>query len=260
METFDYRKYTWMAGILALVCVAFAAFAVGLSDMKSLKHPNGIQATITVTGEGEVTAIPDIATVIATVREVAKTVPEAQKAVETKVAKALASISSLGVDKKDTKTLSYTVNPKYETQTIYCITVPCPQGKNVVVGYEVSETIQIKVRKIDIAGDVIGALGKVNITEINGPDFTVDDMDKVQADAKALAIANAKGKAKLTAKALHERLGEVVQFSEDNGGYYPTMYGIGGASMMKNESSDRITIPTGESVIKSRVTITYSLD
>ncbi len=268
METFDYKKYTWIAGILSLVCIAFVAFATGLSEMKSLKHPNGTQATITVTGEGEVTAIPDIATVTMTVREVAKTVPLAQKAVETKITKALADISSLGVDKKDTKTLSYTVNPKYETQNTYCPMVqsnslipypPCPQGKSVIVGYEVAETVSIKIRKIDTAGDVVGVIGKANITEVNGPDFTVDNIDKPKADAKVLAIQKAQDKAKATAKALGVSLGEITQFSEDNGGYYPMMYSAG-VSAMKAGPSDSVTIPTGESVIKSNVTITYSLD
>lgn len=259
MQTFDYKKYTWIAGMVALFCVAFASLAIGLENLKSVKYPNGTQASIIVMGEGEVTALPDVATVIATIRESAKTVPEAQKSVESKITQALASVESLGVNKKDVKTLSYTVNPKYETKTIYCITIPCPQGNTVIVGYEVSETVQIKVRNIDKAGEVIGVLGKANITEISGPEFTVDDMEKVQAEAKVKAIKNAQTKAKMTAKALHERLGEVIQFSEENGGYYPRVYGMGGVASMKAESNN-VTLPQGESVIKSRVTITYSLD
>ncbi len=165
------------------------------------------------------------------------------------------------MDKKDTKTLSYTVNPKYETQTIYCVTVPCPQGKTVVIGYEVTQTIQIKVRKVDIAGDVVGEIGAVNITEISGPEFTVDDMDKVNADAKEIAIKNAKEKAKATAKALGVDLGSIMQFSEDNGGYYPMYYKTDAVSSMSGGATrESATLPQGESVIKSRVSITYSLD
>lgn len=259
----DYKKYTWIAGGVALACIAFASIANGLGEFKSLKHPNGTQATITVTGEGEVTALPDIATITITVRESAKTVPEVQKLVEAKVTKAIESVSALGVDKKDTKTLSYTVNPKYEyinTPVIYSGSAYMPvQSKQKLVGYEVAETIQIKVRKVDTAGDVIGALGTANITEISGPEFTVDDMDKAQADAKEIAIKKARAKAKETAKALGAHLGEVVQFSENSGGYYP-MYYKGAAAPMAAESSDRVTIPTGESVIKSNVSITYSID
>jgi hypothetical protein len=257
MNTFDYKKYVWVSGIVALLGVAFVSFAMGLVNLDLLKHPNGQVATITVTGEGEVTAVPDIATVIATIRETAKTVPEAQKAVEAKVSQALSQMESFGVDKKDIKTISYTVNPKYESQQIYCITVPCPQGKTIIVGYDVSETIQIKVRKIDSAGGVIGALGKTNITEISGPEFAVDNMDSAQAEAKTLAIKDAREKAKATAKSLGYRLGEITQFNENGGNYYPRAYGMEISAM--KPGMDSVSLPQGESVIKSNVSVTYSL-
>lgn len=262
MENTDYKKYVWMTGSLALVAVSFAAFASGVSDFNTVKHPNGQVASITVTGEGEVTALPDIATVSLTVRESAKTVPEAQKAVEAKVTQALKDISALGVDtKKDTKTLSYTINPKYEQEnTGYCTGYVCPPTKMVVVGYEVAQSMQVKVRKITDAGAVIGAIGKANITEVSGPEFTVDDMDKAQAEAKAIAIAKALDKAKVTASSLHVGLGSVMNFSEDNGNQYPVMYSAKAMSVNAGGAADSVTLPQGESVIKSKVTITYSLD
>ena len=261
MENTNYKKYTWLAGTLALVSISYAAVAMGSLNFNLRNHPNGQVASITVSGEGEVTAIPDIATITFTVRESAKTVPEAQKMVEKKVTQASSDMDSLGVNKKDTKTISYTVNPKYETQGVatYCISYPCPPVKTVIVGYEVAQTIQVKVRKIDTAGDVVGVIGKANITEISGPDFTVDDMDKPEADAKALAIKKAQDKAKVTAKALGVSLGEITQFSEDGNNVYPTVYraeamsakGFGGVA------SDSVTLPQGENVIKKTVSITY---
>ena len=258
METFDYRKYTWIAGALALLGIAFASLAMGISNFDSLKHPNGQVASITVTGDGEVTALPDIATITATVREVAKTVPEAQKLVETKITKGLGLVDDIGVKKEDVKTISYMVNPKYESdQKVYCYSTGCPVPKQIIVGYEVTETIQIKVRKVDSAGEVLGALGSANITEIGGPEFTVDDLDKVNQEAKTKAVENARKKAANTAKSLGVSLGNIISYNEDNGGYYPVMYGSGAS--MKAET-DRVTVPAGENVIKAKVTITYSLD
>jgi uncharacterized protein YggE len=262
MESNNYKKYAWMAGTLALICVAYASIGFGMNNFSAMNHPNGQVASISVSGEGEVTAKPDIATVTFTVRESAKTVPEAQKLAEAKIAAGVKALESLGVNKdKDVKTLSYNVNPKYETQqTGYCNGYICPPGKTVVTGYEVTQSVSVKVRKVEQAGEVFGALGKVNITEISGPDFTVDDMDKVNASAKALAIANAKEKAEATAKALGVSLGSITQFSEDNGGYYPMMYRSSmstGAAL--DAKAEAVTVPQGENVIKSRVTITYTL-
>jgi uncharacterized protein YggE len=261
MESGNYKKHAWFAGTLALICVSFGSFAFGLSNLDAIKHPNGQVASISVSGEGEVTAIPDIATVSFTVRESAKTVPEAQKLAEKKITDGLKALEALGVDKKDTKTLSYVVSPKYESQqTGYCNGYVCPPMKTIITGYEVSQSVTVKVRKVDQAGEVVGVLGKANITEITGPDFTVDDMDKVQADAKALAIEKAQEKAEATAKALGVSLGSITQFSEDNGGYYPVMYRAESMSMgVAGKAADAVTLPQGENVIKSRVTITYTL-
>jgi uncharacterized protein len=253
--TSDYRKYTWIAGTVALVCISLAALALGLSEMKSLKHPNGTVATITVSGEGEVTALPDIATVTFTVRESAKTVPEAQRLAEVKIEAALKALKALNIDEKDTKTLSYTVNPKYEN-VVYSGYMSSPK----IIGYEVAQSMQVKVRAIDNAGAVIGALGGANITEISGPEFTVDDMDVIQAEAKEKAIAQAREKAKATAKALGASLGVVTQYNEDTGGYYPyPAYMKAEAGSAQNAVRD-VSLPQGENVIKSRVTITYSLN
>jgi uncharacterized protein YggE len=259
MESTNYKKYTWMAGTLAFVCISFAALGFGMNNFDAVKHPNGQVASISVTGDGEATAVPDIATVTFTVRESAKTVPEAQKLAEAKIAKGLKDLESLGVDKKDTKTLSYTVNPKYESQqTGYCNGYICPPAKTVVVGYEVAQSLSVKVRKVDQAGEVIGVLGKENITEISGPDFTVDDIDKVQAEAKAMAIKKAQEKAQVEAKALGVSLGSIISFNEDNGGYYPMAYRADSMSSgMVAEA--KVSLPTGENVVKSRVTITYTI-
>lgn len=261
METMTDKKYVRMAVALALLSVAFAAYASGVKDLNGAKHPNGQIASITVTGEGEVTALPDIAKVNLTVRESAKTVPEAQKAVEAKITVVLKELESLNIDKKDTKTVSYTINPKYEQQNAsYCIGYVCPPTKTVVVGYEVAQSLQINVKKIDNAGAVIGIIGKANVTEMSGPEFAVEDMEKAQADAKALAIKKAQDKAKATAKALHADLGEIMSFSEDGGNMYPMMYRAEATMSKIGGASDAVSLPQGESVIKSRVTITYTLE
>lgn len=259
MESGNNKKYAFYAGIIAAGCISFAALAFGMSNLDAIKHPNGQVASINVSGEGEVTAIPDIATVSFTVREAASTVPEAQKLAEAKITEGLKALEALGVEKKDTKTLSYNVNPRYESQqTGYCNGYVCPPTKSVITGYEVSQSVVVKVRKVDQAGEVLGVLGKVNITEISGPEFTIDDLEKAQADAKALAIKDAKEKAEATAKALGVSLGEITAFNEDNGGYYPTMYRAE-AAMTMNQAKDAVTLPAGENIIKSRVTITYTL-
>lgn len=258
MENYDYKKYTWVAGTLALAGIFFATLATGLAEFKRMDNPNGQQGTFTVSGEGEVAAVPDIATVTFTVQESGKTVAEAQELVEAKVKAGIDALANLGVEEKDRRTLYYNVNPKYEyTSGGGYATNPR------IVGYDVSQSVEAKVRNTDAAGDVIGALGAANITNISGPTFTFDDPSKLQAQAKEKAVEQAREKAKATAKALGKRLGEVIQYSENQGGYMPygrdavmnqAAFGKGGAL------GPEVTLPTGENTVKVYVSITYTLE
>lgn len=256
--TFDYKKYAWIAGIFALAGVFFASLAFGAAQWKEAKHPNGQQGSISVSGDAEITAVPDIATVTITVRESAKTVPQAQELVEAKVIAGINALASLGVEEKDRRTLYYNVNPKYEY-----VSGGGYATNPRVVGYEVSQTVEIKIRNVDVAGDVLGALGAANITEISGPTFTVDDPEKFKAQAKEEAIEEAREKAKATARALGMNLGEVIAFTEDTGGYYPyARDSVMNQAAYSKEGGlgSEVTLPTGENTITSRVTITYSLE
>ena len=258
MENLNYKKYSFIVGIVLGVSLVILSLVYAYVEWNSYGKANGQFATITVSGEGEVIAKPDIATVSFTVHESAKTVPEAQRLVEEKIKAGLAEIKSLNVEDKDVKTDSYYVNPKYVQNQVYCIVYPCPQPASKIDGYEVSETITVKIRNIEKAGEVLGLIGKANITEMNGPDFTVDDTKKLEEEAKTKAIAEAKAKAKKIASDLGVSLGEISNYSE-NGGYYPVMmkadmaYGRGGAT----ESS--VTVPQGETNVKSNVSITYTI-
>lgn len=250
METFDYKKYSYITGIALGVALIILSLTIASTQKESVDN----QAVITVTGEGEVVAKPDIATVTFTVRENAKTVPEAQKLTEAKVTKGLESLKTLGVVDTDVKTLSYNVSPRYVSSQIYCpMSSYCPTQTK-IDGYDVAETIQVKIRKIDQAGEAIGLIGGANITEITGPDFTIDDTKKLEDQAKSLAINEAKLKAQKIAKDLGVRLGHISAYSE-NGGYYPSV-GFGGAMIAK---ADSITVPQGETNVKVNVSVSYKI-
>lgn len=252
--------YVWRTGTLLAVCLSVLALTYAYGEVKSWSNPATLGATITVSGTGEATAIPDIATISFTVREVAKTVPEAQKLVEAKAKPAIDALTKIGVASKDLKTLSYTVNPKYEYTTC-APTAPYCQQKQIIVGYEVAQTTQAKIRKIDSAGEAIAIIGDNKISEMNGPTFEVDDIEKVKAEAKEAAIKDARAKASKTADSLGVSLGRITGFNED-GGYSPApmMMRAEVASFgMAKDSLQAVSVPQGETVMKTNVSITYEL-
>ncbi len=220
--------------------------------------------TITVTGTGKAAALPDIAVINFTVQETGASVSEAQTAATTKTNAALAAVKKYHIDDADVSTISYNVMPQYE-QT------PCGAGNGTlcpaylppanerIVGYEVAETIQVKVRKTEDAGALLQDLGDLGVENISGPNFMVDDDSSVHDAARGKAIADAQTQAQLLAKQLGVHLGKVVSFSENGGGYpSPVMYkAMDAAGSVATAPAPEL--PMGENETSVTVSVTYEI-
>ena len=250
---------------VALV-VLLMVFLVALS-LNAFKQTSYIgkdippMTTVSFNGEGEVVAIPDIAELTFTVSEDATTVADAQTAATKKLNDSLAALKDLGIEDKDIKTTSYTINPKYEYNQIYCITVPCPSGKSVLTGYTVSQSILLKIRDTSNAGKVVTALGNLKVSQVSGLTFSIEDDKAVIAEARGKAIADAKTQAEATAKALGVKLGDITSFYESSGPrpVYYSKDAVMGMGVATNSATSAPAVPTGENTITSNVTITYEL-
>lgn len=212
------------------------------------------ESTISITGHGEVASVPDIANISFTISKEAKTVKEAQALVTEIETKALALLKENKVAENDIKTTNSSFNPKYkyEYKGAYY-----PQN-SVIVGYEVYETIEVKVRDIDNVGKLIEGLGSAGVSNLNGPNFAIDEEDTLKAEARREAIEDAKIKAEELAKDLGVKLGKIVSFNENNYGGVPIYYAK--ASLEADTlSSSAPSLPKGENTISSDVTIVYKI-
>jgi uncharacterized protein YggE len=251
---------------------------VGIKAVEALKEYQyigvGTPATdvITVSGTGDVLATPDVADFSFTVSEDGTTAVDAQNKATPKVNAALAAIKAAGVADADVKTTSYDLSPKYEYNTIACPQVmsqgsggtnmiyPCPpSGKQTLTGYTLSETIEVKVRKTDTAGDLLAKITAVGPSYISGVNFVIDNPDVLQEQAREKAIADAKSKAATLAKALGVHLSRIVNFSDNSGG--PIYYAASSGGMAEAVPSGAPTpeLPTGQNKITSNVSITYEI-
>jgi uncharacterized protein YggE len=230
----------------------------------------GVQATntISVTGHGEMVAVPDIATFTFSVVSTKTTVTEAQTEATAKANAITAYLKSAGINEKDIQTTDYSISPQYDYQSAVCPSaasysgassaVYCPGGRQVLKGYEVRQTTTIKVRDTAKAGDFLAQVGSKGATELSGLNFTFDDPTGVEAEAREKAITDAKEKAKLLAKQLGVSLVRVVSFNESGRSpVYPMAYGLGGAAMAKDAAAPEISL--GQNKLTSDVSITYEI-
>ncbi len=252
----------------AIVLGALAIFLVVLtiSQLKQYRFiGRGVTAsnTIAVSGMGEVFAVPDRATFTVSVREEGATVADAQDKATEKTNAIIAYLKSSEVEEKDIKTVSYNVNPKYEwEQAEACRNGYCPPGKQKLVGFEVSQSLSVKVKDTKKAGELLSGVGSKGASEVSGLSFTIEDEDKLKEEAREKAITEAKEKADALADQLGVEVVRVVGFYEDTGGYPPIAYGMGGdmaVRTMAQEAKASPEIPAGENKIVSNVNITYEI-
>jgi len=253
------------ANIIKLIKI-FLIVIILLFATKTISEFRGIKfigeattpATISFDGQGEVSAVPDIATISFSIRNEAKTMKAAQAVVTDKVNQSLKFLKDNGVADKDIKTTNYSSYPKYDYSQMPCSQSYCPPGKQILTGYEVSQNIEVKVRVIDDAGKIVEGLAIAGVTDMNGPNFAIDKEDALKDEARALAIADAKTKAKILARQLQVRLVRIVNFSEGGMNPYP-MYAKAELMSADGGAPRAPELPVGENKITSNVSITYEI-
>lgn len=245
-------------GIFLMIFLA----VISIKQLKSLDDDSYAVNVISVNGKGEAISIPDIATFSFAVNETAKTVKEAQEKATIKIDAALKAVKAGGVLEKDIKTSSYSINPHYEYNQGVCTQYGCPNGKNVLTGYDVNQTIDVKIRDLSKAGELFDSIGKAGVQTVNGLQFSIDDIDSVKAIAREEAIANAKDRAKKIAKDLGVKLVKITSFYDSSDEqvypYAREMSTMSGDSMLQKAVS--ITeVPIGEQKVTARVSISYEI-
>jgi hypothetical protein len=160
---------------------------------------------ISVTGEANVSVPPDLALVDGGVTSEAKTAREATDANNTAMGKVLLALKIAGIDEKDVQTSRLSLQPQ---------SAPNRAGPNAIVGYRTSNRVTIKVRNVSNVAAVIDTLVGAGANEIGGIQFMVSQASKLLDEARDKAVADARRKAEIYARAAGVTLGAPLSISE----------------------------------------------
>ena len=222
-------------------------------------------ATITVSGEGSVFAIPDVAEFTFSVQSEAEQVPDAQSEVARRMEEITAFLKGEGIEERHIQTQNYSVWPRYEFREPAVatpsdrggVTPRPPQSERVLVGYEVMHTTKVTVTEMDDAGRLVGGVGERGATNVSNVVFSVEDEKVLKQEARALAIEEAKREAETLSRDLNVRLVRIVRFQESR---TPTSPGM---RMEMAEAQDAAApapaFDPGEEEIVSEVQVTYEI-
>jgi uncharacterized protein len=207
-------------GLLAagILLIAFVITAKGTAGAAAVPPPGpavssaiagdtngGIARGLVTTGAGYMKARPDMVEVSLGVTAIADTAAGAQRAIADREARVLDRATKLGIPARDTKTASYRIDPQYSYQ---------PGVPARITGYQAQETVIVIVRDVETIGAALDTFvqdeGAMNTTI----HFTLSDPKAAQAQARDLAIADARAKAEAMAKAAGLRLGKIVAIAD----------------------------------------------
>jgi len=200
------RATTLLATSFSAIMLAGALTLPALAQENQMtKQP----ARIAVTGEGTMTASPDMAILNLSVLREAKTAREAMTANNEAMAKVLEAMKKAGIEDRDLQTGGINIQPRY----VY------PDDKNglkepSITGYTVSNSLTVRVRDLAKVGNVLDESVTLGVNQ--GGDLNFVNPSATINEARKRAVADAIAKAKTLADAASVTLGRVVEINEQS--------------------------------------------
>jgi len=251
------RRILYLAGILLIAIIVIAVSGCdSISAPSSSKVSPGSQQTtgIWVTGQGEVTVVPDLAVLSLGVEAEADTVAQAQNEASTAMDEILTTLSNGGVEENDIQTQYFSIYPtrRWDPDT----------GEEELTGYQVTNMVTVKVRNVENTGTIIDAVAAAggNYIRISNISFTVDDPVPYQEEARTKALADAQEKAQQIADNAELNLGTPTYINESSS-YNPYTvdipYGLAVPVPTREAAS---SISPGETTVTVIMQVAYSID
>lgn len=252
------------------LAVIFGIFLLVTIQQKRDTAPTTNQ--VSFTGEGKIASKPDVALADFSIVTTGATSKATQDANSTRSKKVYDFLKKQGVDDKDIKTTYYNIAPQY-SYGVRMMTdsmpssiiqpmppVPAPGGDTTkITGYQVTQGYEVKIRDLDKASAVIDGLVSAGANQVSNVRFDFDDRDKVMAEARAKAIADAKSKAHQLESQIGIHLGKIINYYDNTLGY-PYMYDkLSASGMGGGGTSSGPVLNPGENELTVSVTITYQI-
>ena len=234
--------------------------ALGLQSGVSMAQDNpmrgdqqaGQHRTITVSGNGEISAAPDEALITLGVLKRGEDQMATQREVEQVVRKFIQASEKLGVDKRHIKTTQLNIQPQYEWNKA--------SSQRRLTGYQVQRQIEVELKDLSLLGLLLEEATSQGVNQANPPQLQSSRKDELQREALARAARNAQLNAQTVADTLGAKVGKARHINTTNVSFRPPPM----PRMMAMESrsaspSGADTFETGEISFSADVTVEFDL-
>lgn len=204
---------------------------------------------LTVTGEGSVSAVPDVATVTIGVRTVAQTAGRALANNSEDAATVIDTVRKSGVDSVDIQTSRFMMTPRYEDRQTTA-------REPIIIGYEVTNEVRVRLTNLTEMGELLDAAVAGGANRINAIEFGFQEPQRLADESRRKAVEDATRKAELYAEAAGLTLGAVESLTEVGGPQFaPPPY-----TAQMEAARAAPPIEAGEEAVTITITMTFALD
>jgi hypothetical protein len=234
-----------LAALLALAATPLAAAA---AQTPSLPAPVISGTRLDVVTTGEVMRVPDVARITAGVVTTAPTATAALEQNAAQMASVRAALRRAGIADRDIQTSSINLHPDYRHDE---------RGSNPqIIGYRASNEVMVKFRDIASTGKILDALVAQGANQISGPMLSIDKPEQALDEARLAALAAARMRAELYARAAGKKVGRILTISEAGGGPMP----MGRMMAQAASARDSTSIDPGEQSVAITLAVSFELE
>ncbi|MCI0580240.1 MAG: SIMPL domain-containing protein [Chloroflexi bacterium] len=240
------NKHGKFAVLALLLMVAMLVVACAPNTSAQAVEP---AAGITVVGHGEATGTPDQANVQVGVETFAETVDAATTQNQATIDAIMAALEAQGIAREDIQTSNY---------SLWAEQFYGERGPEGIVGYHVSNQVNVTIRDIGKVGDVLAAVIGAGANNIFGVNFSVADPAALEAEAREKAMADARARAEELARLSNVELGEVRVISEVIQ-TPPPIFGAGGGGFDMEQGAAAPSVTPGQLNFQVQIQVTFGI-
>lgn len=203
---------------------------------------------ITVTGQGAVESVPDMATITMGVVSQGKTGAQAMARNSKDLAAMMAKLKAAGIAPRDMQTSNLSLSPRWDNR-------PSSKGGDPeIIGFVAQNTVTVRIRDMARLGEILDAVVQNGANSFRGLSFGLQHPRPAQDQARIKAVEDAITKAKLLTNAAGVELGDIISISESTSGRPSPM-------MMNDMAMARGAVPVeaGDVSTGASVTIVFKI-
>ncbi len=224
--------------------------APGSQSAPIIQGGSGQVTGISVSGQGIITVVPDLARITLGVEATADSAAAAQQDAATKMDAVVAQLKAQGIPDKDIRTVRFDLSPDYD----YSTRTP------VLKGYKVTNLVVVTLREVSKVGSLLDAVVNSGATRLQGISFSTSDPSAASAQGREEALKNAQSKAEQLAKLAGVTLGAPISIEETTSAP-PTPVDIAQKAAAAPSASGAFQTPInpGSQEVTTTVHVVYSI-